>query len=159
MTYDAKEAIRKCRPLIYEFEHAIDDLKEPSLKAFIAEAEGNTEGCNAGVAAIWTSLADAAQHRLAVLKARRSLKGIWVAEATLTTWEAVGREVGHSKSLETRRCNGQKAAVAAAQEMLRVHADRFGACSTIDVDIMPEIEWCSEDGDVDDANDCSSFKD
>ena len=52
-----------------------------------------------------------------------------------------GRGTGESKLLEFTKVNGKKAAVAAARELLKKHADRYEIGSELQISVYPEIEW------------------
>ena len=119
----------------------MDGLDERDLKWVVAELREEAEDrCEKVDSPIWLGLAAAAEKRLDVLKARRSTKGKWYAVAEFTVWET-GNRAGRHDILEEVECNGRKAAVTAARELLKKHAHYFDERTTIEANIYPEIEW------------------
>lgn len=140
MTYEAKQAIGECQNALFAVARSFSDLSEPSLKAFIAEAAERAATSDPSEAPIWKGIASAAEHQLSVLKARRTKKGVWIAEATATIWRG---NAGETSCLEHVQCKGRDAAVKAGRALLKKHADQFNDYTTVEVQIMPEIEWQS----------------
>jgi hypothetical protein len=64
---------------------------------------------------------------------------------TATTWSNdAHHSTGEERSLEHRKCKGRQAAVVAARELLKKHADVFSDDTTVEVEIAPEVEWEAE---------------
>jgi hypothetical protein len=144
MTYEAKHAIRECHDVAWKAARAIEDLKEPSLKAFAAEADEASETAELHAAEIWKGFAAAARRHLEVLRARRSRRGKWVAEATILVREDGERNIARLHTLEHEECDGRDAAVKAARRLLEKYAEKFDTSTRVEVEIMPAIEWRPE---------------
>lgn len=137
LTWDAKEALKQATKPFWEIGRAIDPLKEPSLKSFIYEARQNIE-LERENAPLYRAVAEMGEKRLAILRRRRTGKGVWFASVDITRW---GPEYGETIATYHERCDGRDAAVEAARRLMIEHAHRFTAETTVDAEIMTDLEW------------------
>lgn len=139
MTIDSERAAHEIRRALFKVQDAIDDLKDKSLKGLIDEAKQEAEDGNTFDHALWSAVAAATEHRLAVVRAREKKTGSWVAAIERTVWLEDGS--GHTNFVTHEVCDGRDAAEKRVRELLREHADRAGFRVTIETVVQPAIEW------------------
>ena len=141
--YDADFPFGNFRRSIDTLREQIDGFSDDALNAFIQKAEGAVSS-DRTASALWRNVADMARRRLALVEARRSAQGIWMAKAEATTSVLGMPDPSSRRVLEFRECDGKDAAVIAARELFARHADSFDHMTGVRVSIMPEIEWKAE---------------
>lgn len=141
LTWQGERALNEATEPFWKIGHAIERLKEPSLKGFIFEARNRIE-LERENASLYRALAEMAEQRLEILKRRRSGKGIWYAYIDITRWSD---ETGEIIASYHERCNGRAAAVDAARKLLAKHADKFSADTTVEAEIATDLEWVEMD--------------
>ena len=141
MTYESKQALSECVDYVFKLAYRLSALQDPSLKALAAEIRATQDSETAVQAALWESLAAAAEKQIEVNKAWRSPKGKWHAMATQTVWKQPTRSEGIVSVIETAECSSRDEAVARCREMLRKHADKWSDLVSIDAEVVPDIEW------------------
>jgi hypothetical protein len=141
MTYESKQALSECVDYVFKLAYRLSALQDPSLKALAAEIRATPDSETAVQAALWESIAAAAEKQIAVNKAWRSPKGKWHAMATQTLWKDQSRTEGTVSMIETAECSGREEAVARCREMLSKHAHMWSDLVSIEVEVVPAIEW------------------
>lgn len=139
MTYAAKNALRECDPLVFGVERHITELTEPGLKAFIHGANERATVGSVVERTVWSGVAQAGEARLEVLRARNRKGGTWVAALELIVSETDG--TGRVHPIAAERCAGRDKAEARARELVREHADKVGHGISLEVSVVPEVEW------------------
>ena len=77
LSHGADRAVRVAGSVLWKLSNAIEDLKEPSLKGFANEIRRRAKGSY--FQNVYEALGEMAEHRMQVLKQRRTKKGIWCA--------------------------------------------------------------------------------
>ncbi|MER9755395.1 hypothetical protein NKJ46_18395 [Mesorhizobium sp. M0166] len=137
LTYDASRALDEASEGFWKIGHAIERLKEPSLKGFAVEARQRSEA-DPEEGSLFRAIAEMAERRLEILRRRRVGKGVWYALVDVTRWDD---GVGTSISNYHERCEGKAAAVAAARRLLAAHADKFAEDITVEAELLTDLEW------------------
>ena len=141
--YDADYPFGVFKRSIKELRNAIDGLPDDGLGAFISKAETEvaTDRLNS---ALWRLVADMGRRRMALVKARRTATGTWIAKAEAVTCLVGEVDPNSARVLEFRECDGKDAAIAVARELLAQHAGSFDHVTEVRVSVVPEIEWKAE---------------
>ncbi|CAH2394826.1 hypothetical protein [Mesorhizobium escarrei] len=137
LTYDASRALDEASEGFWKIEHAIERLKEPSLKGFAFGARQRSEA-NPEEGSLFRAIAEMAERRSEILRRRRVGKGVWYALVDVTRWDD---GVGTSISAYHERCEGKAAAIAAARRLLAAHADKFAEDITVEAEVLTDLEW------------------
>ncbi len=139
LTYEAKNALNEIGPLLLSVPHKLEDLSENALKGLAFEARRTAT--NDENPELWEALASVCE-RLRELRARqRTGKGVWYAMLEASHWDDPTQRSARCFVIAHERCEGKRAAVEAARKLLRTHADRFDAQTTLDVSVKSEREW------------------
>ena len=136
LTFEGEQAIREASKGFWQIANAIDDLKEPSLKGFIFEAERRSKVDELGF--LYRAVAEMAKERLGILQERRSQKGNWYAVVEVLRWRD---HVGELLEEFHVKCDGKLVAVAAGRRLLAENADKFSDDITVEARLLTETEW------------------
>lgn len=138
LTYDARQALDEASADLWKISHAIDKLKEPSLKGFAHEARSRSVA-RPEHAPLYQAMAQMADERLEILRRRRVGKGVWYALVDTIMWD--DNRVGHSLGRFHEKCEGKQAAVVAARKLLAQHAGDFAENITVEAEVLTDLEW------------------
>ncbi len=137
MTYEATEAIREIQTQISRVNFKLEALSETALKGVAFEArERAAEDNNA----VWLGVADAADRRREILARHRTGKGMWYASIQLTHWDATGNS-GRCEDIVHEKYNSKKEAEVAARRLLAENAKYFSASTSVEADVVCDLEW------------------
>ncbi len=135
---EARSVLREIKSKLGSMTWEIDKLSEPALKGLAFEMR-QMAVVESGAASIWLGFAAHADRAREIKRRRRSGKGIWY--AVLHVWDRdPDRSMTEVRTFE-ERCEGKKAAIVAAREMLRKHADKFDDQFSINAEVLSELEW------------------
>ncbi|UVK39931.1 hypothetical protein LHFGNBLO_001346 [Mesorhizobium sp. AR10] len=138
LTFDARHALDEATADLWKISHAIDELKEPSLKGFAYEAR--TRGAAFPEhGALYQAVAQMADEHLEILRRRRVGKGVWYAVVDVIMWD--DNHVGTSVGRYHEECYGKQAAVIAARKLLAEHAAEFAENVTVEAEVLTDLEW------------------
>lgn len=138
LTHDARQALDLASADLWKISHAIDELKEPSLKGFAHEARSRAVA-RPEHEPLYQAMAQMADERLEILRRRRVGKGVWYALVDVIMWDD-NRE-GHSLGRFHEKCEGKQAAVVAARKLLAQHAGDFAENITVEAEVLTDLEW------------------
>lgn len=138
LTFDARLALDEATGDLWKIAHAIDELKEPSLKGFAYEARTRGEAFPEH-RHLYQAIAQMADERLEIVRRRRVGKGVWYAVVDVIMWDdnRVGTNVGRYHE----ECSGKQAAVVAARKLLAEHAGDFAENITVEAEVLTDLEW------------------
>lgn len=137
LTYDARDAIDEISKMFWKVTSTIERLKEPSQKGFGFEARERAQS-DSDFPELYRALADISDWHLELERRRKSGKGIWYAVVEIMYWhDGIGEAVRRFHE----RCEGRDKAVAATRRMLAQHVDKFDAHTTIDAELLTDLEW------------------
>lgn len=138
MTFEATEAIREIQSHLFRIDSKLENLSEVALKgvAFEARSLAADDSNNA----VWLGVAEAADRRREILARYRTGKGIWYASIEITYWDATGHS-GRCESIVHEKCNSKKEAEEAARRLLAENAKYFSASTSIEADVVCDLEW------------------
>jgi hypothetical protein len=85
-------------------------------------------------------VAAAAEHKLEVLKRHRTGAGAWFAVINAYDWEDPFREEGEVRTLAEVKCENRSTAVTKARQLLAEHAAELGENTSIQAEIVCELE-------------------
>lgn len=138
LTFEAKHTLDKISAGFWEISHAIEALKEPSLRGFAFEARKRASE-DLEHRHLYNALAEAAVDRLELLKRQKTGKGIWYAVLEVI----VTRPEGFSETIQVyhERCDGRDAAVVATRKLLVQHAELFNDYTDLEASVMTDLEW------------------
>ena len=116
LAHEARSAWKACQDAVSKIRYELDGLKVATLRSLVSNLRAE-QGPEPIEGALLEGMAIAAEAQLAVAEAYRTGKGIWYAiiEATRTSEHDRYARVD---VLTYRTCEGRKAAVAAARELL-----------------------------------------
>jgi hypothetical protein len=144
MTFEATEAIREIQSHLSRVDFKLEDLSDAALKGVAFEARSlAAEDFNNSV---WLGVAEAADRRREILARHRTGKGIWYASIEVTHWDATGHS-GRVQSIAHEKCNSKKEAEEVARKLLAENAKYFSASTSIEADVVCDLEWLDDDGD------------
>ncbi|RWQ41871.1 MAG: hypothetical protein EOS21_11945 [Mesorhizobium sp.] len=138
ITFDARLALDEATADLWKISHAIDQLKEPSLKGFAHEARSRGVG-RPEHESLYLAMAQMADDRLEILRRRRVGKGTWYAVVDVIMWD--DNHVGESIGRYHNECSGKQAAVVAARKLLAQHAGEFAENITVEAEVLTDLEW------------------
>ncbi|KQY12713.1 hypothetical protein ASD31_15945 [Rhizobium sp. Root482] len=137
LSYDASHALTKVSQGFWEIAREIDRLKEPSLKGFAFESRSKAKE-DPEYRHLYEALAKMADDRVELLKRKRSGKGIWYAVI-----EVMHQREDYVETVQVirERCEGRKAAVAAARQLLAKNLHLFDDLVALETRVMTDLEW------------------
>ena len=143
MTFEATAAISKLQSHLFGADDQLQSLSEAALKgvAFEARSLAARDFDNA----VWLGVAEAADRRREILARYRTGKGLWYASIDVTHWDT-NRRSGRGERIAHEKCNSKKEAEEAARKLLAENAKYFNASTSIEADVVCELEW-QKDGD------------
>jgi hypothetical protein len=144
MTWESKRALHQVREHVTGARYALEELKEPSLKALIGQVDEDLPREEHLDRPLWEGVRAAAERKLQSLKTWRSGKGRWYAYVEKMVAEP-DRNVFVGQTVEYRECDGKREAVRAARELLAKHAHLFDDGVMIEAGIAPDGEWLKPD--------------
>lgn len=137
LTWDAKHALNEISANFWKISHAIDELKEPSQKSFGYEARERAR-TDPDFPHLYRALADMSDWYLEVQKRKRTGKGTWYGVVEVTLWRD---GVGEAAERFFEKHDGRDAAVSAVRRMLAEHADKFNDYTTVEAELLTDLEW------------------
>ena len=146
LTYEARKALNEIGPLLLSVTHKLEDLSENGLKGLAFEARRTAT--NDENPELWNALAIVCERLRELRTRQRTGKGIWYAVLEASHWDDPTQRSARCFVLAHEKCDGKNAAVEAARQLLRTHAERFDAETTIDVSVRSELEWRPDEGDA-----------
>jgi hypothetical protein len=138
MTIEATEAIQEIHSHLSRVYFKLEALSEAALKGVAFEAR--SRAAEDFDDAVWLGVADAADRRREILARHRTGKGTWYASIQLTYWDATGHS-GRCESIVHEKCNSKKEAEEAARRLLAENAKYFSSSTSIEADVVCELEW------------------
>ena len=144
MTREAKSAIYEIRSGTWELTRTIHELSDASLKAFRQQAldeqmKNASEADGQLVSGIWSGVVAAADAETVSRSRWKNVKGTWY--AVLHIWREIGKSESHEIDHQFRKCEGKKAAIDAARDLLIAGAELYDDKTEINVEVYPEGEW------------------
>jgi len=88
---------------------------------------------------VYAGYAIAVDGELASRARWKNSKSTWY--AVVTIYKSVSKGVSETAAEFFQKCNGKKAAVAAARELLAEHAAKFDLGIEVEAGVYPEGEW------------------
>lgn len=137
LTYEARRALGAVTENFWKVPFEIERLKEPSLKSFVAEVRQRANS-DPDFRHLYRAVADMAEWQLEVEKRRRTGKGIWYAVVEVLMWRD---GVGETLARYYERFSNRDDAVVAARRLLAEHADGFSHTTTVEAELLTELEW------------------
>lgn len=141
VTYEAKEAIREIRTNLIGIDNKLRWLSEPALKGVAFEARENAKIESDGP--LWIGIAEAAERYHEIQVRRRTGRGVWYAVVEILRWDAVQR-TGETIATFHERCDSKTKAEEAARRLLTENAKHFTAETSVDTEVLCELEWDEE---------------
>lgn len=136
--YEAKEAIREMRTSLITIANKLQWLSEPTLKGVAFEARENAKTEADGP--LWLGVAEAAERYREIRARRRTGRGVWYAIVEILRWDAIQR-TGETVATFHERCESKALAEEAARRLLSENAKHFTAETSIDTEVLCELEW------------------
>jgi hypothetical protein len=137
LSYDARHAIDEISGSFWKISHAIERLKEPSLKAFGFEARQRS-GDEPEFAHLYRALAEMSDWHLEVQRRRRTGKGVWFAAVEVMLWRD---GIGETAERHYERCSNRDEAVLAVRRLLAQHAVKSNDYTTVEAEMLTDLEW------------------
>ncbi|QKD01481.1 hypothetical protein [Mesorhizobium loti] len=137
LTFEARHALDEISGTFWKISSAIEGLKGPSQKALAFEARKRAQS-EPEYSYLYGAIAEMSDWHLEVEKRHRTGKGVWYALLEVLRWE------GHTGDPIERfheRCESRGEAIAAARRLLALHADKFGAATTVEAETITDLEW------------------
>lgn len=136
-TYAAQRALDEQSEGFWKLSYEIDKLGIADLPGFIHLA---TERANdPDFAPLYRAFAELGQQRLDLLRARAKKTGQWF--AVIEILDEVSDHESRTTAIVHRECSSRDAAVEAGRHMLGKYARYFNERTSVEVRIVPEIEW------------------
>lgn len=143
VTYEAKEAILEIRTSLMVIDNKLRWLSEPALKGLAFEARENAKIESDGP--LWLGIAEAAERYHEIQVRRRTGRGVWHAVVEILRWDAVQR-TGEAIASFSERCESKAKAEEAARRLLTENAKHFTAETSVETEVLCELEWDEEAG-------------
>lgn len=137
LTWEAGRTLDEATDSFWKIAQAIEKLKARSLKGFVFECRQRI-AAEPEYSSLFRALAEKGENQLEILGRRQSGKGVWYASIDVTRWKD---QIGETLVSYHERCTGRAAAVLAARRLLTQHADKFAEDTTVEAQIVTDLEW------------------
>jgi hypothetical protein len=141
VTYEAKEAIQEVQGRITSIDNKLRWLSEADLKGVSFEADEISKGDTSRP--IWLGVAQLADRYREIQARRRNGKGTWYAVLTIMRWDII-RRASETTATFHKQCGSKAEAEEAARSMLVEHAKDFNGETSIEAEVLCDLEWDEE---------------
>lgn len=145
LTRSAKYIVSEISEPLGQISFLIDRASLPDLRSLEDNlSEKLTDPIDKGRNKIIAGIVDAVRYEAARQQAANRRTGVWYVVCQLLTRQENGAY--RLDPLEHKRCKNQDEAVDEGRAMLKRHAESFSARHSIEIELVPEIEWSDERG-------------
>ncbi|MFZ3179129.1 MAG: hypothetical protein WA156_02705 [Methylocystis silviterrae] len=142
LTWEAKQLLPEIGVKLATIANELAQLSEPALKGLAFEAR-RTADYREDNPPLWRGLAEACDRQREILRRRRLGSGVWY--AVLVVYHRVEKSLYRNVFEAHAKCEGKGAAITAARELLKLHADKFSDEYSVEVDVYTDLEWMPEE--------------
>ena len=144
MTHKAQAAAQEIQGLITGIDNKLGWLGEADLKGFVFYADDLSKGDRSRP--IWLGAIQLAARFREIYARRRTGRGTWYALLNVMRWDATPHIVETTASFH-EKCGSKAEAEEAARATLVEHAKDFNADTTVEAEVLCDLEW-DEDGEM-----------